>query len=209
MDGATLVERVRENRRTELERLGSDKVLLALTGANLETTAVLQAIGTRIATLETTLRAWTETEDDDTAREAFATAAESAREQSAAIATALDAPLEPADDELATYLRERETTVGRVGAGLVGSSLVLDRFALQVVNFFVNEADEHRANQFRDIRSTVDDRLATGEDCLDAVCATDEEWERASDAAEQVIRLAYDDYVASLDAMGLDPKPVC
>lgn len=45
-------------------------------------------------------------------------------------------------DAFSTHLGAVERTAERVGAGLVGAPLVADRFYLQLVSFFVNEADE-------------------------------------------------------------------
>jgi len=89
-----------------------------------------------------------------------------------------------------------------VGAGLVGLPLVLDRLFLQGISFFVNEADEARADLFRDLRETTDG-------IRDSAADLDVDEERARNAASAVVTAAYDEYVDRLEAMGFDPKPIC
>jgi hypothetical protein len=115
----------------------------------------------------------------------------------------------PDGSGLETGVGGREGDVERVAAGLVGASLTLDRLLLQAVNFFVNEADERRADLIRAVRSAANDRRDAGLALLEAICETDDEWGRAATAAEDAVAAAYDDYVGTLDRMGIDPKPVC
>ncbi|WP_424016559.1 hypothetical protein ACOZ4N_11700 [Halorientalis pallida] len=207
MDGQQFLDRVRENERTALERLGSDKALLAATGADLDTDTVLGVLAATELFHADAFRRWSEETDDERVAEAFATAAETAGDH----ADRLDADLDAVPDESGV-----ETGVGgqdgdgeRAAAGLVGASLVLDRILLQAVNFFVNEADERRADLIRAVRSEADDRRDAGLALLADLCESDDEWERAATAAEAAVAAAYDDYVATLDDMGIDPKPVC
>jgi hypothetical protein len=78
-----------------------------------------------------------------------------------------------------------------------------------MVGFFVGDADPRAANDFREFRSEIDAEHERVLDTLDSVCATDDEWAAARDAAEAVIEAAYDDYVETLESMGTKPKNVC
>jgi hypothetical protein len=78
-----------------------------------------------------------------------------------------------------------------------------------VVNFFINEADNAAADEFRAIRSETQATVETGAEVLDVVCGPDADWVLAQKAAEDAIGTAYDDYAETLTGMGLDPKPVC
>jgi hypothetical protein len=213
MDADSFVEAVNEARATELHRLGSDKYLVAATGANLAERPVLASVGREAATGRETFESWAEGESG-AAAEAFASAADTE-------ATHLDRLRERIGDEweetgenghgeesVAEALDAAETTAERVGA-LVGRGRVRDRTLLQVVNFFVNEGDSAGADLARDLRSDANDQTSAGADLLEAVCESDDDWEAARESAEGVIEAAYEEYVAALEAMGVDPKPVC
>lgn len=209
MDGSTLLDNVRTGMETELNRLGSEKSLLAATEARLEPDPVLVTAATTLQTARDTLAGWADDATDDTAADTLR-----------AIADRLDdafhtvtAQLEGNGDDIgaleAPFLSlDADGDIERVAAGTVGVPLVLDRLFLQAVSFFVNEADSGRADLFRDLREATDEMLDLGTDSLDALCA-DEGWERAEASAQAVIEAAYDDYAGRLDAMGFDPKPIC
>ncbi|WP_436929965.1 rubrerythrin family protein [Halosimplex halobium] len=218
MNGQALVDAVREAKATELDRLGSDKYLIAATGADLEGAPVLRSVAESAASGRDTFSRWADEATGDAAS-AFETAAEAECDRfdrvvdslaalpdddadAAATIDGTDAPLEDA-------LAEVDGTVERLAAAFVGRPLVADRTLLQVVSFFVNEADEQRADLARDLRSETQARLDEGVDLLDAVCETDADWERAQRAAEDVVAAAYEAYATALEAMGVDPKPVC
>jgi membrane-bound ClpP family serine protease len=78
-----------------------------------------------------------------------------------------------------------------------------------MVGFFVGDADPSTANQFRDLRDGVADDRDRALDALDDACTTDDDWERAAAAATTVVEAAYDDYVETLESMGVKPKNVC
>ena len=83
---------------------------------------------------------------------------------------------------------------------------MLDRFYLQVVSFSINEADEGSADVVRELRSGANDHGSA----RDALGALDESGrERARGAAVEAVGVAYEEYAAALESMGLDPKPVC
>jgi hypothetical protein len=94
----------------------------------------------------------------------------------------------------------------RAGAGLVGLPLVLDRLLLQAVSYHVNEADHAAADVVRDLRETVAD--ARDGDAERVAEATDDH-EAAVGGAIGAIEAAYAEYADRLEAMGLDPRPIC
>ncbi|AQL42333.1 hypothetical protein BV210_06230 [Halorientalis sp. IM1011] len=207
MDEQGFLDRVRENERTALERLGSDKALLAATGAELDTDTVLGVLAATELFHADTVQRWAEATDDDRAVDAFGSAAETASDHADRLAADLDEV--PDGSGVETGVGGQDGDVERAAAGLVGASLVLDRTLLQAVSFFVNEADARRADLIREVRSGVDDRRDAGLALLDDICETDDECERAATAAEEAIAAAYEEYVERLDRLGIDPKPVC
>lgn len=228
MGGQSLVERVREERATELGRVGSDKYLVAATGADLSIGPVLRAMAQSAATGREVFGDWADEADADgtdagesdgdgtaEAAAAFARAAETERDHYDRIAAELrdraddDERPAPEDGPVREALEEAAETPERIGAGLIGRSLVADRTHLQAVNFFVNEGDRDRADLFRDLRSDHADRVDDAAALLERACESDEDWDRAAAAAERVVEAAYREYADALESMGLDPKPVC
>ncbi len=210
MDAEAFVERVRESNETALDRLGSDRALVAATGAALERDRVLEAAAAAEARAAATFAGWTDDEPDDRAREAFADAAARERDHYERVLELGDIAVEdPEPDALHEYLRGLEDTVERAAAGLVARPLVASRSLLQVINFFINEGDNAAADRLRELRAATDDRVEAGAAVVAAVCDADEDRERAEAAAERAIRAAYDEYADSLEGMGIDPKPVC
>jgi 5S rRNA maturation endonuclease (ribonuclease M5) len=192
----TIEERVRAEAATELERLGSDRGLIALTDADLSSETIRERLAGVLAGTADVYEEWA---NDD----AFTTATETTRTLTA---TTSDTDIEPASDHpLVTALDGLEDHPERVGAGLIAVPLVLDGWVLQGVSFFVNEADESVADQFRAIRTGLDEVMATGESAV----GSEAERERATEAALALVEAAYEDYVETLDGLGLDPKTVC
>lgn len=208
MNGEALVEAVREDERTALDRLGSDKAMIAATGADLAADPVLEHVAQTLAGLGDACERWADDTGDENARDLFESAVEAAGEEHEAVVGAMTD--EPAGDRPAVVavLDRFETDPERVGA-LVGVSLAFDRTILQGVNFFVNEADERRANLLRDVRATADTLADEAAVVLDGVCEHEQDWDDATAAASEVIDAAYEAYVDALDALGIDPKPVC
>lgn len=231
MDGPEVVAAVREAAATELDRLGSEKALIAATGADLDTAAVLRAAADAEARARATFGAWADDEDHDAAGEAFADAAAAETDHHERVVAELDAEPDAAGgsppdaasdteagpdpgtasgaDPLHDYLRGLDGPAERVGAGLVGRSLVASRSLLQFVNFFVNEGATREADLFRELRRDTDETVERGGAVLDAVCESEDEYERAREAAVEAVRIAYGEYTRQLEGMGLDPKPVC
>jgi hypothetical protein len=200
MDAADTIAAVEEETTTERSRLGSDKTLVAATGATLEADAVWRAAATREAGVTEALDGWL-TDADGAVAGAFERAAAAASERAGRIDAT---PGDP--DALSVHLGTLGSAAERVGAGLVAAPLVFDRFYLQVVSFFVNEADEGNADVARELRSGASD-LGPAREALGAL--DDSGRERARDAAVDAVGVAYDEYAETLESMGLDPKPIC
>lgn len=196
---------------TELDRLGSQQLLLALTNADLERESVLAAAANAEHRAAETFDQWADDESDAQAREAFEREADREREHLERVVGLLDGDFEPSNelDAMHDHLRELDDTIPRVAAGMVGRSLVGTRTHLQLVSFFVNEADESMANVFRDLRAETEETLGSGLALLDELCATDDDWTAAQKAAVLLVQVAYQEYADSLTSMGLDPKPIC
>lgn len=210
MDGSTFVETVQRSKATQIERLGKEKALVATTNASLERAAVLTAAAHAEARARDTFETWATDESNERAREAFETVAATERDHYERVVEMLDSePSPPEPDPLHRYLRGLDSTVERVGAGLVGRPLAAERTLLQVVNFFLNEADNPGADTFRTIRSETAATVDTGAEVLEAVCDDDADWVLAQQAAEGAIQTAYDEYAETLEGLGIDPKPVC
>lgn len=212
MDGTAFVETVRESRATELDRLGSEKALVATTAARLDRTSVLAATLDAERRAAATFEEWATDEPHDEIRSTFERVADLERDHAERV-TALfddaDVPeSDPGPDGIHAHLRPLDSTVERVAAGLVARPLVSERSLLQVVNFFINEADDRAADAIRDLRAETQDLIDDGTTLLDDCCAN-EDWDRAREAADRTVDVAYAEYEDRLTEMGVDPKPVC
>ncbi len=218
MDGPSFRAAVEEARQTELDRLGSNKLLVALTEADLTTPAVLEVAAASEAAARDTFAAWADDETDPAAQERFAAVADREREHYGRVVESLRdadpdraAAFDPGEDPgpVHGYLRSREGTIERLAAGTVGRGLVSLRTHAQVIGFFINEQDERRANLVRDLRAETEAAMDDGLALLETTCEDDEGWDRARASAEYVVTLAYDGYADALQGMGVDPKSVC
>lgn len=210
MDEAEFRDAVVEAKRTELDRLGSNTLLVALTDAELTSERLLQAAADSENAAHNTFAAWADNEEHETAQQAFADATEREREHRDRVLDTLAEPYEPADGgPLHEYLRSREDAVTRVAAGMVGRGLVADQTHKQVVSFFLNEGDSARAELFRELRAETEASFERGLALLETLCETETDWADARAVAEYTIQVAYDDYADALQRMGVDPKPVC
>lgn len=210
MDSEAFVETVRESNATALDRLGSDKALVAATDADLERARVLEVAAAAEARAAETFEAWAADEPDDRAREAFSEAADRERDHLERVAALGDVTVaDPEADALHEVLRGLEDSAERAGAGLVGRPLVASRSLLQVINFFVNEGDSTAADVFRALRAETDDQVQSGAAVVVGVCESDADLDRAAAAADRAIDAAYGAYADSLEGLGIDPKPVC
>jgi hypothetical protein len=202
-------EDVEAEKRTQLDRLGSGKLLVALTGATLDRESVLAAAADSESAAAETFRSWAD-EETGRAEEAFAAVRDQEQDHYERVVEHLpDHDPPEAGGPMHAYLRGLEGSVERVGAGLVGRPLVSTRSHTQVISFFVNEADTSMADLFRDLKRETNAELERGLETLDALCESEDDWERARATAAYVIQVAYDDYADSLAGMGLDPKPLC
>jgi hypothetical protein len=214
MDASSFRESVESAKATELNRLGSQKLLLALTDAELDRPTVLRVAADSENAARNTFEAWASDEADPAAREAFAAVAEEEAAHYDRVLSAMDHDTregyDPADGgTLHSYLRGREDAVERIAAGLVGRGIVASKTHLQIISFFVNEPDEATADLFRELRAETEERIEEGLELLADQCESGADWERAQAVAEYVVQVAYDDYADSLEGMGLDPKPIC
>lgn len=216
MDATAFLESVRASNATELDRLGSEKALVAETAARLDADHVLDAAAAAEARAAETLDSWADDEPTDRAA-AFRTAAEREREHYRRIAELGGSAEAPPADALHEHLRGLEGTLPRVAAGLVARPLVASRTLLQVINFFVNEGDTAAAEAFRELRAETDAAAERGATLLvdlegwdsDSDSDSDPDSEAATAAASEAIGVAYDEYAGTLEGMGVDPKPVC
>ncbi|SEA17785.1 hypothetical protein SAMN04488065_2100 [Haloplanus vescus] len=196
MDGTTLVDTLTDDLETELSRLGSSKWLYALTDGDMTGEAIRAAAAADAAAAAETFADW----DGDL----FDTLAADAADRR----DALDADADAADRETYDALASFDDPVERAG-GALGYALVVDRTLGQMVGFFVGDADPSTANDFRGFRDDHDAVQEAILDTLETRCDSDDAWERAEDAATTVIDATYDDYVETLEAMGVQPKNVC
>ncbi|MGM0591834.1 MAG: rubrerythrin family protein [Halobacteriota archaeon] len=211
MDGPTFRDAVESAKATQLDRLGSSKLLVALTGAELDANHVLEVAAHSEHAAVETFEAWADSESDDEVRAAFEAVAAQETDHRRRVLDAIDdGSFEPeGGGPMHSYLQGRTDTVERVAGGMVGRPLVSLRTHTQLISFFVNAAEESRADLFRDLKTetagVIDDGLALLEDR----CEPGEDWERAQMVAEYVIQVAYDDYADALESMGVNPKSVC
>lgn len=203
MDTEGLLDRVRTATETERSRLGSEKVLLAATDARLEPDAVAGVLAATLDLGTDRLEAWAAEAADDDLAGAMADAASRYGDLSSRTRTAWP----DADDDvgLLADLGDPTGDAARAGAGLLGLTLVLDRLLLQVVNFHVNEADDAAADTVRELREGVAEIQA---DHADQLASLDDR-DGVVAGAVGVVESAYDEYAARLEAMGLDPRPIC
>jgi hypothetical protein len=206
MDGHTFVGQLRDDHETALSRLGSSKSLYALTGGEMNAPNVRDAAHDEASTAARLFAEWADSEDDPDAAPVFQQIADDEQAHVDAIGSAEGT----SDTSQAMY----ETLEGfsdfpaRLGA-LAGRTLVTKKSAEQMVGFFVGDADPSSANTFRGIRDDYDDHLDAVADALDQACKTDDQWNEAKAAADAVVEAAYDDYVETLESMGVKPKNVC
>ncbi|THE66585.1 rubrerythrin family protein [Salinadaptatus halalkaliphilus] len=209
-DADAFLETVRDQNQTALSRLGSSKSLYADTGGDIDTEPVLEATADAEYAACQTFSAWADDEDHADASTAFETTAAEEREHFETVCDRLETDdYEPETvPALHEYLRERESTVERVGA-FVGRLLASKRSKEQVVGYFVGDADPQTAGVFREFGDDLDVQLERASELLETVCASDDDRERALEAATGAIEAAYGEYVENLEAMGANPKPVC
>ena len=201
MNADDLIDAVRDDQQTELSRLGSSKTLYADTRGEMEPDAIHAAAAAREAAAADTFEAWAD-DADAVAAELFVDAASEASDRLG--------DTEPADRAFHMHeaLADLETTVGRLG-GLVGWTLVDKKVKEQLTGFFTGQADPQTASTYRSAGSEVEALREDAAESLEETCEGDEEWDAAEGAAIDVIAAAYDDYVETLEELGVNPKDVC
>lgn len=210
MDAEGFRERVEAEMGTELDRLGSSKLLVGLTGGDLTRRAVLELAANSEHAARETFAGWADDEDHHEARDAFEVLVDQEREHAERVAALLEAPHEPAGGGvLHSYLRGRGATIDRVAAGMVGRPMYSVRAYTQIISFFVNEADEATADVFRELKADTDGTIDRGCGLLASLCEDAEDWDRAAATAGYAIQLVYDDYADALAELGLSAKSVC
>lgn len=207
MDADTFRDSVETATQTELDRLGSSKRLVAITGADLSTGTVLERAAASEAAAADVFADWADASDGDAA-ETFRGFAETERDHYDRVTAELGADVAADEGAVHAFLREQADAVTRAGAA-VGRGLVADRTLTQFVGFFVNDADESRADLFRDLKDDTREDTDSALALLEAACGSPSDWERAEDAAHGAVQAAYDEYVAALDELGVDAKSVC
>ncbi|MFB6250483.1 MAG: transcription antitermination protein [Halobellus sp.] len=203
MDGTDLEAELRTDHETAFSRLGSSKAMYALTAGEMDGDSVRTAAATDALALASVLEDWIDDADGDETSLYDDLAA-------AARAHADDVTDEPSLDaipELYDRLGEQESTSARLG-GLLGRYLVSVEYVGQMVGFFVGDADPMAADSFRGLRSDLEAERDRIVETLDAACDGDD-WDAARDAGDAVVEAAYDDYVETLQSMGIKPKNVC
>ena len=210
-DTADFVDAVREANATALSRLGSSKALYAETDGDLDPEPVLRAAAVAEDAARETFAAWADDEENADAAELFERVADEEADHYETVAAEIDDAPRAADNDvpaIQSVLRSFDDTVERAG-GLVGRCLVAKKSKEQYTGYFTGEADPQTASLFRGLGSDVGEQISAAADLVDAVCGSDDERERAHDAASEAIQAAYEEYTESLEAMGVNPKPVC
>jgi hypothetical protein len=200
MDGSELLDRIETETRTELSRLGSSKSLYADTQGETEAEGVLPAAADAAMAAADTFASWS--------GEVFADAADRARDHHEAVVDELGEHEPGAAPAVAEALEGAEDRIERLGA-TVGWTLVTERKSTQSSGYFTGQADPGTASVFRSFGEDYEEIREAALDALDAACESEEEYERAADAAVAVIEAAYDEYFETLEALGMNPKPVC
>lgn len=195
MDADAFLETVRGENKTALSRLGSSKSLYADTEGEMDAEPVLRATADHYGAAAAVLAEWAD-EDD-----AFAALAAAVADQYDIVASDLE-DHEPERPPVADALAGAEDRAG----ALAGWAVVTDTKTDQLVGFFVGQADPQRAQTFRDVGGAMDAVVA---DAASLAVDHGEDPEDAVDAASAVIQAAYDAYTATLEGMGVNPKPVC
>ena len=200
MTAEDLIDAVTDDQQTELSRLGSSKTLYADTRGEMEPDAIHAAAAARDSAAAATFEAWVDDADDAVA-ELFADAASEAGDRVG--------DTEPADREFSMHdtLDGLTGTAERLG-GLVGWTLVDKKVKEQLTGFFTGQADPQTASTYRSAGGEVADLREAAADRLDSTCDGDD-WAAAEDAAIDVVAAAYDDYVETLEELGVNPKDVC
>jgi rubrerythrin len=211
MTSDEFIDSVRTENKTALSRLGSSKALYAETSGDIEAETVLRAAAIAEDTARETFELWADDEANEDAAALFGDLADQEADHYETVASKLDDAPSAGDAELPAIqstLRGFESTIERVG-GLIGRCLVAKKSKEQYTGYFVGDADPRTASVFRELGGDVEDQLDRAAELIETVCEHDEDVDRALQAASEAIQAAYDEYIDSLESMGVNPKPVC
>ena len=203
MDADTFIEHVETECKTELSRLGSSKSLYAETGGEMAGETVLHAAAATATNAAEQFETWASESDQDV----FTMASEQTREHSVSLSAELDQFQSGDPPAVVSAMADASNPAERLGA-TVGWSLVAERKAIQSSGYFTGQADPGTASLFRSIGQDREEIRAETLDALVEYCS-DSDWEVAKAAAVGTIIAAYEEYVVSLEALGMNPKPVC
>ena len=215
MDRKAFCDAVEADVKTELTRLGSSKLLVGLTDARLEASAVAVAVARLEAAAAAAYENYAEAEgrgEDSNEGEPrdvgafFVAAARDATDRYEMALGEVERDVVEPDEAVLDALQEAEDTAARLG-GAVGFCLVTTRTYVQVVGFFLNEADAAGADRYRESRAGVEGDLERASSLVAGVEET--KFDRARASAVRVVEAAYRSYADRLEAMGVDPRPVC
>ncbi|KAB1192867.1 transcription antitermination protein [Haloferax sp. MBLA0076] len=198
---SNLLDSLRDDHETPLSRLGSSKALYAVTDGEMSGDAVRAAAAAEAMAAAELFEWWGDDEANGEASTLFSDLADTARDHAETVGA------EPAADEPNVYdvLAEFETTDGRLG-GALARALVSLKTVEQMVGFFIGDADPKAADTFRTLKSDLQAQLDTLADAVDELV---EDEAIAREAADAVVEAAYDEYVETLEGMGIKPKNVC
>jgi len=207
MTPEAFIDQVTAENQTALSRLGSSKALYAHTSGDLEDATVLAAAADAEYHAAETYDRWADA--DDAASDAWAETAAEERDHYDRVCAVLDADHTPGDPPpIQVFLREQTTTVDRIGA-FIGRTIAAQRSKDQYTGYFVGQANPQLATLFRELGGDLDDQLARGQTLFETYCGADADAEAAAAAATAAIQTAYEDYVDTLEGLGVNPKPVC
>lgn len=206
MTAEEFLDTVRDDTKTPLSRLGSSKALYADTAGEMEPDAVIAAAAAEETAAVEVYDEWA-ADTDGPLGDAFGDAADLAREHAETLDSETDAD-RPDPSTIYEAMVDYEGVVERLGA-FVGRTLVEDEKATQRTGFFTGQADPQTAQLFRGFGDDLEAQLDQAVDLLAGQCESDADWEQAHDAATDVIELAYEEYVETLEGMGVNPKNVC
>ncbi|ELZ27730.1 hypothetical protein C475_07410 [Halosimplex carlsbadense 2-9-1] len=207
MDSQEFVESVRDEAATPLSRLGSSKALYADTEGEMDDDAVLGAVADRAHFAAENFDGWADEESGEVS-ELFADAAATERDHAEAAADErgeYDPGEQPA---VVTHLGGVSGTAERLGA-FVGWALAAGNNADQVVGYFVGQASPRTASTFRAFGDDYDEYVERASDLLADACESADDWDDAVAAAAGAVEADYEAYFETLEALGVNPKPVC
>lgn len=209
MDATGFRDSVESDARTQLDRLGSSKLLVALTAADLSDDAVLRVAADSEAAAASVFEDWADDATDEDLAAVFRGMAADEREHLDRVLHELSDHEPSGEGAMHDHLRSLDDPIDQIAAGFVGRGLVALRTHTQIISYFVNEQEQARADLFRELKSETDDQIQRGATLLESRCTGDAEWTQATAAASAVIQAAYDEYAAALDDMGINPKSIC